>query len=200
MTVGTMYISRETLQQNTIWQAIEKNQVYKCLEMVAGIAGRKGEYKEFYEMFGLPLRLGAHEDPTDRTKIIEMPRFYTSKPGDEQIRLKEHADLERGSGTIITADSPFPFLVIPRHSTLDGDGDQRKKGQKVKYMVNPVDEHVAKQLKEFDTKRLKSTAKEGLKKNEDEVGNKMLEKLKAEVGPFTKLAEELGQRHAYSID
>merc|ERR1712012_674723 len=85
-------ISRETLQQNKILRVIKKNLVKKCLEMFAEIAEKKDDYKKFYEQFGKCLKLGIHEDSTNRAKIAELLRFNTSKSGDEQISLKEYVD------------------------------------------------------------------------------------------------------------
>merc|ERR1712114_136661 len=81
-------ISRETLQQNKILRVIKKNLVKKCLEMFAEIAEKKDDYKKFYEQFGKCLKLGVHEDSTNRTKIAELLRYQTSKSGDEMISLR----------------------------------------------------------------------------------------------------------------
>merc|ERR1711953_416029 len=83
-------ISRETLQQNKILRVIKKNLVKKCLEMFAEIAEKKDDYKKFYEQFSKCLKLGIHEDSTNRTKVAELLRFHSSKSGDEQISLKEY--------------------------------------------------------------------------------------------------------------
>ena len=45
--------------------------------------------RKFYEQFGKCLKLGVHEDSTNRTKVAELLRYHTSKSGDEQISLKE---------------------------------------------------------------------------------------------------------------
>merc|ERR1711930_8062 len=180
-------ISRETLQQNKILRVIKKNLVKKCLEMFAEIAEKKDDYKKFYEQFSKCLKLGVHEDSTNRTKVAELLRFHTSKSGDEQISLKEYVDrMKEGqndiyyiTGESITAVSSSPFL-----ETL------RKKGLEVLYMVDPVDEYAVQQLKEFDGKKLKSTTKEGLD-IEDEDEKKKLEELKAEFEPLTKLMKEV---------
>merc|ERR1719468_1278799 len=180
-------ISRETLQQNKILRVIKKNLVKKCLEMFAEIAEKKDDYKKFYEQFGKCLKLGVHEDSTNRTKIAELLRFHTSKSGDELIALKEYVDrMKEGqndiyyiTGESITAVSSSPFL-----ETL------RKKGLEVLYMVDPIDEYAVQQLKEFDGKKLKSTTKEGLD-IEDEDEKKKLEELKAEFEPLTKLMKEV---------
>merc|ERR1712056_39912 len=180
-------ISRETLQQNKILRVIKKNLVKKCLEMFAEIAEKKDDYKKFYEQFGKCLKLGVHEDSTNRTKVAELMRYHTSKSGDEQISFKEYVDrMKEGqndiyyiTGESITAVSSSPFLE-----------NLRKKGLEVLYMVDPIDEYAVQQLKEFDGKKLKSTTKEGLDL-EDEDEKKKVEELKAEFEPLTKLMKEV---------
>merc|ERR1712136_426246 len=179
-------ISRETLQQNKILRVIKKNLVKKCLEMFAEIAEKKDDYKKFYEQFGKCLKLGIHEDSTNRTKIAELLRFCTSKSGDEQISLKEYVDrMKEGQNDIyyITGES---IAVVSSSPFLE---NLRKKGLEVLYMVDPVDEYAVQQLKEFDGKKLKSTTKEGLDIG-DEDEKKKLEELKAEFEPLTKLMKE----------
>merc|ERR1712054_382365 len=180
-------ISRETLQQNKILRVIKKNLVKKCLEMFAEIAEKKDDYKKFYEQFGKCLKLGVHEDSTNRTKMGELLRFHTSKSGDEQISFKEYVDrMKEGQNDIfyITGESIVAVSSSPFLETL------RKKGLEVLYMVDPVDEYCVQQLKEFDGKKLKSTTKEGLD-IEDEDEKKKLEELKAEFEPLTKLMKEV---------
>merc|ERR1712139_216425 len=180
-------ISRETLQQNKILRVIKKNLVKKCLEMFSEIAEKKDDYKKFYEQFSKNLKLGIHEDSTNRTKIAELLRFNTSKSGDEQISLKEYVDrMKEGQNDIfyITGESVAQVSSSPFIETL------RKKGLEVLYMVDPVDEYAVQQLKEFDGKKLKSCTKEGLDLD-DEDEKKKLEELKAEFEPLTKLMKEV---------
>merc|ERR1712232_1267572 len=100
--------------------------------MFAEIAEKKDDYKKFYEQFGKCLKLGVHEDSTNRTKVAELMRYQTSKSGDEMISFKEYVDrMKEGQNDII-------------------------------YMVDPIDEYSVQQLKEFDGKKLKSVTKEGL--------------------------------------
>merc|ERR1719326_2107926 len=154
-----LIISRETLQQNKILKVIKKNLVKKCLEMFAEIAEKKDDYKKFYEQFGKCLKLGIHEDSTNRAKIAELLRYQTSKSGDESISLKEYVDrMKEGQNDIyyITGESVAQVSSSPFLENL------RKKGLEVLYMVDPVDEYAVQQLKEFEGKKLKSTTKEGL--------------------------------------
>merc|ERR1711869_54864 len=180
-------ISRETLQQNKILRVMKKNLVKKCLEMFAEISEKKDDYKKFYEQFSKNIKLGIHEDSTNRAKVAELMRYHTSKSGDEQISLKEYVDrMKEGQNDIyyITGESIAAVSSSPFLETL------RKKGLEVLYMVDPVDEYAVQQLKEFDGKKLKSTTKEGLD-IEDEDEKKKLEELKAEFEPLTKLMKEV---------
>merc|ERR1712129_535989 len=176
-------ISRETLQQNKILRVIKKNLVKKCLEMFSEISEKKDDYKQFSKN----IKLGIHEDSTNRAKVAELMRYHTSKSGDEQISLKEYVDrMKEGQADIyyITGDSIAAVSSSPFIETL------RKKGLEVLYMVDPVDEYAVQQLKEFDGKKLKSVTKEGLD-IEDEAEKKKLEELKAEFEPLTKLMKEV---------
>ena len=137
-------ISRETLQQNKILRVIKKNHVMKCLDMFAEIAEQKDDYKKFYEQFGKCLKLGIHEDSTNRTEIAESLRLNTSKSADEQISLKEHVDRMK-QGDVQTS------TVL---ETL------RTKGHEVLHVVDLADELAMQQPKEFDGKGLKSATKD----------------------------------------
>merc|ERR1719198_360941 len=180
-------ISRETLQQNKILRVIKKNLVKKCLEMFTEIGEKKDDYKKFYEQFGKNLKLGIHEDSTNRAKLADLLRFQTSKSGDEQISLKEYCDrMKEGQNDIyyITGESIQGVSSSPFIETL------RKKGIEVIYMVDPIDEYCVQQLKEYDSKKLKSVTKEGLDLDTEEE-KKKTEELKADFEPLCKLIMEV---------
>ena len=105
--------------------------------------------RKFYEQFGKCLKLGVHEDSTNRTKVAELLRYHTSKSGDEQISLKEYVDrMKEGQNDIfyITGESIAAVSSSPFLETL------RKKGIEVLYMIDPIDEYSVQQLKEFHGK------------------------------------------------
>jgi molecular chaperone HtpG len=60
------------------------------MELIAEVAENNEDYKKFYEQFSKNLKLGIHEDSTNRAKMAELLRYQTSKSGDDLISLKEY--------------------------------------------------------------------------------------------------------------
>ena len=181
-------ISRETLQQNKILKVIKKNIVKKCLEMFAEIQENQEDYKKFYEQFSKNLKLGIHEDSTNRNKIADLLRFHTSKTGDDLISFKEYvARMKEGQKDIfyITGESRAAVANSPFLEAL------KKRGLEVLYLVDPIDEYMVQQLKDYDGKKLKSCTKEGLDLEETEEEKKHQEEEKARFEPLCKLMKDV---------
>merc|ERR1712240_801792 len=170
-------ISREMLQQNKILKVIRKNIVKKCLELFAELAENKDNYKTFYEQFGRNIKLGIHEDSTNRTKVANLLRYYSSHDGGEErttladyvTRMKDNQKdiyFITGESVDIVKNSAFVERVT-------------KRGFEVLYMCEPIDEYCVQQLREYDGKNLVSVTKEGLELPEDEEEKKKFEETKA---------------------
>ena len=181
-------ISRETLQQNKILKVIKKHIVKKCLEMFAEIQENQEDYKKFYEQFSKNLKLGIHEDTANRTKIADLLRFNTSKSGEELISFKEYIQrMKEGQQSIfyITGESKLAVAASP---FLEG---LRTRGYEVIYLVDPIDEYMVQQLKEYDGKKLVSCTKEGLELDDTEDEKKLREEEKARFEPLCKLMKDV---------
>jgi len=181
-------ISRETLQQNKILKVIKKNVVKKCLEMFAEIAENQEDYKKFYEQFSKNLKLGIHEDTTNRKKLADLLRFHTSKSGEDLISFKDYIQrMKEGQKDIfyITGESRAQVSASPFVETL------KNKGYEILYLCDPIDEYMVQQMKDYDEKKLKSVTKEGLDIEETDDEKKRREEEKAKFEPLCKLMKDI---------
>jgi len=158
-------ISREMLQQNKILKVIRKNIVKKVMEQIEEIAEDKDAFKKFYEQFGKNLKLGIHEDSTNRKKLAGHLRFATSASGDEMCSLSDYVSRMKENQKDIFYITGESKEVVAASSFVER---LKKRGLEVVYMTEPIDEYVVQQLKEFDGKNLVSVTKEGLELPEDD--------------------------------
>jgi len=165
-------ISREMLQQNKILKVIRKNIVKKVMDVIEEIQEDKDNYKKFYEQFGKNIKLGIHEDSTNRKKLAGMLRFYTSASGEEMCSFNDYVSRMKENQKDIYYITGESKEVVSSSSFVER---LKKRGLEVVYMTEPIDEYVVQQLKEFDGKNLVSVTKEGLELPEDEEEKKKRE-------------------------
>ena len=179
-------ISREYLQHNKILKVIKKNITKKCLELFQEISENAEDFKKFYEQFSKNLKLGIHEDSTNRQKLSEFLRYHTSKSGEDMISLKDYVGrMKEGQKDIyiITGESRAAVGASPFVEAL------KKKDYEVLYMVDPIDEYVIQQLKDFDGHKLKNCSKEGIDLDQTEDEKKKFEEQKSSLEGLCKLCK-----------
>jgi molecular chaperone HtpG len=181
-------ISREILQQNKILKVMRKNIIKKCIDTFFEIADNEENYKVFYEQFNKNIKLGIHEDEQNRTKLIELLRFHStvSKEGlgtslrDYITRMPEsQKDIYYITGESIKSIENAPFLE-----------KLKSRNYEVLYLVDPIDEYMVQQVKEFDGKKLTSSTKDDLKFDETDDERQRFEELKKETEQLCKLFKE----------
>jgi len=181
-------ISRETLQQNKILRVIKRNLVKKCISLFEEIADDKDKFKTFYEQFAKNIKLGVHEDNSNRKKLAKLLRYKSTKSGSEMTSLEDYVtNMKEGqkgiyyvTGETLAAVENSPFIE-----------KLKSKGYEVLFMVDPIDEYAVQQLKEFDDKKLICATKEGLALDDDEDEQKIFEEAKAKCEGLCKQIKDI---------
>ena len=156
-------ISRETLQQNKILKVIAKNVVKKIFDMFNNVSKDSDKFRIFYEQYSKNLKLGVHEDTNNRTKLADLLRYETSKSNGDLISFDNYIDqMQEGQTSIyyITGESINSIVNSPFLEKL------RQKNYEVIYMIDPLDEYVTQQIKEYKDKKLICITKENIDLNE----------------------------------
>jgi molecular chaperone HtpG len=168
-------ISRETLQQNKIMKVIKKNIMKKCLDLFNSISEDPDKYTKFYENFGKNIKLGVHEDSTNREKLASFLRYESSKSGSVLTSFDEYISrMKEGQKGIyyITGESKKSIMNSPFLEKL------RRRDIEVLYMTEPLDEYVSQQLKEYNNNKFICITKENLQLDDDNIEKETFEETK----------------------
>ena len=181
-------ISREMLQQNKILKVIKKNIVKKCLDLFAELKENEEDYAKFYEQFSKNIKLGIHEDSSNREKLSDLLMFHSTKSGQKMVSLKDYVANMPSSQTqiyYITGESlksvvNSPFIEKCKMRNLE-----------VLFMIDPIDEYCVQQLKEYQGKSLVCVTKEGLTFDFDEDEKQKWDTCVNDFKPLTEKIKEI---------
>merc|ERR1712179_709853 len=134
------------------------------------------------------IKLGIHEDSTNRKKLAGYLRYHTSASGDEMCGFGDYVSRMKENQKDIYYITGENREIVTQSAFVER---LKKRGLEVVYMTEPIDEYVVQQLKEYDGKNLVSVTKEGLELPQDEDEKKRQEELVAEFEDLCKAMKEI---------
>ncbi len=151
-------VSRELLQNNRTVEKIKSALVKRSVDLLEDLAANKPEeYAEFWKTFGVVLKEGIIEDPSQKERIAKLLRFHSSTAAGDVpgVTLEQYAARMQSDQKAIyylTADSLGAARNSPHLEAF------RAKGVEVLLLIDRIDEWVAGHLHEFAGKPLANVA------------------------------------------
>ena len=135
-------VSREALQDNTVFRKMRKVLVKRVLDHLSKMAKDDAEaYGKFYEQFGTILREGVSSDFENKDKLAGLLRFQSSHDADEAALVALDAYIERAP----EEQKQIYFLGGSDRKSIERSPNLevfRKRNLEVLYLIDPADEFV----------------------------------------------------------
>ena len=151
-------ISREMFQHDPRLAKIKTGLTKRVLNELKKKAEKKpDEYAKFWTNFGAVLKEGLYEDQTNRSQILEVSRFHTTKSEKLRSLADIVSDMKKGQDAIyyITGEN---LDMVKQSPQLEGF---HSRGIEVLLMCDPVDEFWLPAVENFDEKKFKSVTRSG---------------------------------------
>jgi len=141
------------------------------------------KYNTFWKEFGKNLKLGIIEDASNRNRLAELTRWYSSKNVNELTSFDDYIErMKEGQESIYFIGGENRELLM-KSPTIQG---LVKRGYEVLLLDDPVDEFCMQHLNEYEKKKLVNVGKGDFKMPiDDETEKKKIKKLKKIYEPLT---------------
>merc|ERR1712048_819563 len=139
-------------------------------------------WAKFYKEFSKNLKMGCHEDDSNRSKISKLLRFKSTKSEDKEISLDKYLDRMTESQESIyymSGDSIETMNKLPSLQIF------KKKDLEVLMLADHLDEPCIQKLADYEGKKFVSIQKADVKLDESEEEKKRFSKLKDMYKPLT---------------
>ena len=156
-------VSREALQDNTVFRKMQKVITKKVLDHLDSISSdSQDDYIRFYREFGVILREGVTSDFENRDRLAKLLRFGSthSLMTSEMVSLEDYCSrIQEGQEQIYYACGTDADAVM-RDPNLEVF---RSRNLEVLILTDPADEFILSHLREFDKKDIVSVDSADLK-------------------------------------
>merc|ERR1739845_259846 len=139
-------------------------------------------WAKFYKEFGKNLKMGCHEDDSNRSKISKLLRFKSTKSEDKEISLDKYLDRMTESQESIYYMSGDAIDTMKKAPSLQ---IFLKKDLEVLMLDDHLDEPCIQKLADYEGKKFVSIQKADVKLDESEEEKKRFSKLKDMYKPLT---------------
>jgi len=172
-------ISRESMQDSNLSQNLGRAITKRFIKFLGDEAKKdKKKYSEFYNKFGLYIKEGASSDFVNRESLQKLMRFETSRTkGEDKISFDEYV-----SGMKEEQKDIFYILGNDREFIEKSPQMEVFKSRDIEviYVYEPIDDFVMNNVREFDSKSIKSIDSADVDLDTDEKKKSHLKKEKTE--------------------
>jgi len=172
-------ISRESMQDSNLSQNLGRAITKRFIKFLGDEANKdKKKYSEFYNKFGLYIKEGASSDFVNRESLQKLMRFETSRTkGEDKISFDEYVsgmkEEQKDIYYILGNDREFieksPQMEVFKSRDIE-----------VIYVYEPIDDFVMNNVREYDSKSIKSIDSADVDLDTDEKKKSHLKKEKTE--------------------
>jgi molecular chaperone HtpG len=180
-------VSREMLQQDRNIKLIKKSITKQVLNLLDSLSETE-DYLTFYKEFSKNIKLGVHEDESNRPKLTKLLRFNSTLSRDKLISLDTYISNMKENQPGIYYITGENINIVEHSPFLE---KLKNKNFEVLFMTDPIDEYVLQYLKDYEGKKLLSVTKVNLELGDSDDTKKELEEVSKEFEPLCKKIKEV---------